>query len=62
MIYYPISLNEQEACQSIGIVVGDLSVTRNLCSSVLSIPMHTELSDVQIEYITSSIIKFFRNE
>ncbi len=62
MIYYPISLNEQEAYQSIGIVVGDLSVTRNLCSSVLSIPMHTELSDVQIEYITSSIIKFFRNE
>ncbi len=62
MIYYPISLNEQEAYQSIGIVVGDLSVTRNLCSSVLSIPMHTELSDVQIEYITSSIINFFRNE
>ncbi len=62
MIYYPISLNEQEAYQSIGIVVGDLSVTRNLCSSVLSIPMHTELSDVQIEYITSTIIKFFRNE
>lgn len=62
MIYYPISLNEQEAYQSIGLVVGDLSVTRNLCSSVLSIPMHTELSDVQIEYITSSIINFFRNE
>lgn len=62
MIYYPISLNEQEAYQSIGIVVGDLSVTRNLCSTVLSIPMHTELSDVQIEYITSTIIKFFRNE
>ena len=62
MIYYPMSLNEQEAYQFIGIVVGDLSVTRNLCSSVLSIPMHTELSDVQIEYITSSIINFFRNE
>ena len=62
MIYYPISLNEQEAYQSISLVVGDLSVTRNLCLSVLSIPMHTELSDVQIEYITSSIINFFRNE
>ena len=43
MIYYPISLNEQEAYQSIGLVVGDLSVTRNLCSSVLSIPLGNEL-------------------
>jgi dTDP-4-amino-4,6-dideoxygalactose transaminase len=62
MIYYPISLNEQEAYQFIGLVVGDLSVTSNLCSSVLSIPMHTELTDEQINYITSSIINFFRNE
>ena len=62
MIYYPVSLNEQEAYQSIGRVVGNLNITRNLCNSVLSIPMHTELSDVQINYITNSIINFFRNE
>lgn len=62
MIYYPVSLNEQEAYQSIGRVVGNLNITQNLCNSVLSIPMHTELSDVQIEYISSSIINFFRNE
>ena len=62
MIYYPISLNEQEAYISIGRVVGNLNITRNLCNSVLSIPMHTELSDDQINYITNSIINFFRNE
>ena len=62
MIYYPISLNEQEAYKSIGRVVGNLDITRNLCNSVLSIPMHTELSDEQINYITNSIINFFRNE
>jgi dTDP-4-amino-4,6-dideoxygalactose transaminase len=62
MIYYPISLNEQEAYKSIGRVVGNLNITRNLCNSVLSIPMHTELSDDQINYITNSIINFFRNE
>jgi dTDP-4-amino-4,6-dideoxygalactose transaminase len=62
MIYYPVSLNEQEAYKSISRVVGKLNITRNLCNSVLSIPMHTELTDEQIEYITSSIINFFRNE
>jgi len=62
MIYYPISLNEQEAYKSISRVVGNLNITRNLCNSVLSIPMHTELSDDQIDFITNSIINFFRNE
>ena len=62
MIYYPVSLNEQEAYKSIGRVVGNLDVTRNLCNSVLSIPMHTELSDEQINYISNSIINFFRND
>lgn len=62
MIYYPVSLNEQEAYKSIGRVVGNLNITRNLCNSVLSIPMHTELSDDQINYITNYIINFFRNE
>lgn len=62
MIYYPVSLNHQEAYKSIGRVVGNLNITQNLCNSVLSIPMHTELSDDQINYITNSIIYFFRNE
>ena len=61
MIYYPVPLNEQEAYQLIGDVVGDLSVTKNLCASVLSIPMHTELSDEQIKFITDSILVFFKS-
>ncbi len=59
MIYYPIPLNEQEAYQQFGDVVGELSNTKNLCTSVLSIPMHTELNDEQIKFITDTIIKFF---
>jgi UDP-2-acetamido-2-deoxy-ribo-hexuluronate aminotransferase len=61
MIYYPFPLNEQEAYQSIGQVVGDLSVTQALCASVLSIPMHTELSDMQINFITDTILNFFES-
>ena len=60
MIYYPIPLNEQEAYQAIGRVEGDLSVTQDLCASVLSIPMHTELNDEQIKFITDTIIAFFK--
>ena len=60
MIYYPVPLNEQEAYQAIGRVVGNLVVTQELCSSVLSIPMHTELNDEQIKFITDTIIAFFK--
>jgi dTDP-4-amino-4,6-dideoxygalactose transaminase len=60
MIYYPVPLNEQEAYQAIGRVVGDLKVTHDLCESVLSIPMHTELNDEQIKFITDTIIAFFK--
>ena len=60
MIYYPIPLNEQEAYQAIGREEGDLSVTQDLCASVLSIPMHTELNDEQIKFITDTIIAFFK--
>ena len=61
MIYYPIPLNEQEAYQAIGRVIGDLSVTKDLCASVLSIPMHTELTDQQIKFITDTILAFFKS-
>ena len=60
MIYYPIPLYEQEAYQAIGRVVGNPSVTQDLCASVLSIPMHTELKDEQIKFITDTIIAFFK--
>ena len=59
MIYYPVPLNEQEAYQSIGKVVGSLAVTQELCSSVLSLPMHTELPEEQQVFITDAIKSFF---
>jgi dTDP-4-amino-4,6-dideoxygalactose transaminase len=61
MIYYPVPLNEQEAYQAIGHVVGGLKVTNDLCESVLSIPMHTELNDEQINFITHTILAFFES-
>jgi UDP-2-acetamido-2-deoxy-ribo-hexuluronate aminotransferase len=58
MIYYPIPLNEQEAYRDLGTISGELIETRRLCKSVISLPMHTELTLDQQIYITDSIKSF----
>lgn len=59
MIYYPVPLNEQEAFLNIGIKSGELIETESLCRSVLSLPMHTELTEEQQVYIVGCIKSFF---
>ncbi len=60
MIYYPIPLNEQEAYRNMGSVSGSLEVTKQLCASVISLPMHTELTERQQIFITDTIKSFFK--
>ena len=59
MVYYPIPLSNQEAFRTIGTVMGSLEVTERLCASVLSLPMHTELSNYQVKFIADTISRFF---
>ncbi|UHG94051.1 DegT/DnrJ/EryC1/StrS family aminotransferase [Spirosoma oryzicola] len=59
MIYYPMPLHKQKAYQGLGRVVGELSVTEELCKQVISLPIHTELSNEQIQYITESVTTYF---
>jgi UDP-2-acetamido-2-deoxy-ribo-hexuluronate aminotransferase len=61
MVYYPVPLNEQEAFRSIGAVVGSLKETERLCASVLSLPMHTELTEEQQVFITDTVKSFFKS-
>lgn len=61
MIYYPIPLNEQEAYSNLGIIADKLNETQKLCKSVLSLPMHTELTLNQQIFITDSIKSFLNN-
>lgn len=60
MIYYPIPLNEQEAFSNIGSVSGSLKNTNYLCQSVLSLPMHTELTEAEQIHISQTIHSFFK--
>lgn len=57
-VYYPIPLHKQKAYLDERYIEADFEVTNQLVKEVISLPMHTELEDDQIEYITSTIIKF----
>ncbi len=60
MIYYPVPLHLQKAYRDPRYKEGDLPVTEKLCASVLSLPMHTELDEETLSYITSSVLEFVR--
>ena len=55
MIYYPVPLHMQKAYLHLGYRPDDFPVTTNLSGEVLSLPMHTELDDEQLAYITGCI-------
>ena len=61
MVYYPVPMHLQKAYSGYGYREGDFPVSEELCRSVLSIPMHTELREEQLEYICSSIGEFFKS-
>ena len=58
MIYYPFPVHLQKAFQYLGYREGDFPVSEMLCKSVLSLPMHTELDEEQVNYIAGSIVEF----
>jgi dTDP-4-amino-4,6-dideoxygalactose transaminase len=62
MIYYPVPLHKQKAYQSYGFKDTDYPVTNKLSESVFSIPMHTELSIEQQDYIIENILAFLSYE
>jgi dTDP-4-amino-4,6-dideoxygalactose transaminase len=39
---------------------GDFPVSEKLCETVLSLPMHTELDEEQLVYITENLTRFFK--
>jgi dTDP-4-amino-4,6-dideoxygalactose transaminase len=55
MIYYPTPLHQQQAYyQNIS-----MPLTEDLCKRVLSLPIHTEMEQDQLIYITGEIKKYF---
>lgn len=57
MIYYPVPIHLQKAFRDLGHQTGDFPVTEMLSRKVLSLPMHSELDQEQLEFITQSTIE-----
>ena len=57
MIYYPVPLHEQKAYQDPRYRKGEFPVSEQLCSEVISLPMHTELDEEQLAYICDHLKK-----
>ncbi|MEO0404025.1 MAG: DegT/DnrJ/EryC1/StrS family aminotransferase [Bacteroidota bacterium] len=60
MIYYPVPLHKQEAFADLKSSDTAYPVTEKLSKQVLSLPMHTELSQDQLERITGAVKDFFK--
>lgn len=57
-IYYPIPLHRQKAYLDARYREEDFPVTNHLVDEVIALPMHTELDDEQIRFITETILEF----
>ena len=57
-IYYPVPLHMQKAYQDPRYKEGDFPVTEDVSKRVLSLPMHTELDEEQLSFITSTLLEF----
>jgi len=59
MIYYPFPLHLQKAFKHLNYKAGDFPASEYLCKSVLSLPMHTELTEEELAYISQSVLEYF---
>ncbi len=57
-VYYPIPLHKQKAYADTRYNESDFTVTNQLVKEVISLPMHTELDNEQINYITNTILNY----
>lgn len=58
MIYYPVPLHLQKAYQDDRYRPGAFPVTERLCANVLSLPIHTEMDESTLKFITESVLEF----
>ncbi|WP_428741313.1 DegT/DnrJ/EryC1/StrS family aminotransferase [Tenacibaculum sp.] len=57
-IYYPVPLHAQKAYQDDRYNEADFTITNQLIDEVISLPMHTELDEEQLAFITKTINDF----
>lgn len=58
-IYYPLALHQQPCFASLGYGTGDFPVSEELARTVLALPVHSDLTTAQIEYVAAQIQAYF---
>ncbi|MGZ3949785.1 MAG: DegT/DnrJ/EryC1/StrS family aminotransferase [Flavisolibacter sp.] len=58
MIYYPVPAHRQKMFAQFNSSSTELPITDWLTERVISLPMHTEMDEEQIQFITSSVLNF----
>lgn len=58
MIYYPVPNHLQKAYSYFGYKEGDMPNTEDLCSRVVSLPIHTEMDDEQQDFIIRNVLNY----
>ncbi len=61
MIYYPVPAHRQKMFSAFGSATTELPVTDYLTTCVLSLPIHTEMQEEQLAYITSTIVEYINS-
>jgi dTDP-4-amino-4,6-dideoxygalactose transaminase len=59
-VYYPLSLHQQPCYADLGYREGDFPVSEELARTVLALPVHSDLSKNQIEFICDLIRAFYK--
>lgn len=58
MIYYPVPGHKQKMFEQFNVASLHMPVTDWLTERVISLPIHTELDEEQLEFITSKVLEF----
>ncbi len=61
MIYYPVPGHRQRMFEQFNVSAKRMPVTDWLTERVISLPIHTELEEAQLQFITSKVLEYFES-
>jgi dTDP-4-amino-4,6-dideoxygalactose transaminase len=61
-IYYPVPLHLQKAYRSYGYGAGDFPVAEGAAAEVLSLPMHPDLTEDELQVIAGAVSDFYQQQ
>lgn len=60
-VYYPVPGHKQKMTEQFNLQIGSMPVTEWLTDRVLSLPMHTELGDEELNFITGKVLEYLNH-